>query len=114
MLVLILLGIAFGLFLTPIGLLYTDVSHGLTIITTLWFFLTPVVYPPPTSFPFSLLATLNPVSPILVGIRDMATQGVLLNPISFSVVTIMMLLFLIVTWVIYRLAIPILVERMSA
>jgi lipopolysaccharide transport system permease protein len=114
MLVLILLGITFGLFLTPIGLLYTDVSHGLIIMTTLWFFITPVVYPPPTSFPFSLLATLNPVSPILVGTRDLATQGLLYNPLSFFTVTVLMLLFLVVTWIVYRLAMPILVERMSA
>ena len=113
-LVLVLLGTTFGLLITPIGVLYTDVARGLGLVTGLWFFLTPVVYPPPTSFPFSLLATLNPVSPILVGARDLATQGVLHNPIPFFVVTAGMFVLLAVTWVIYRLAIPILVERMSA
>lgn len=113
-LVLVLLGTTFGLLITPIGVLYTDISQGLTVVTGLWFFITPVVYPPPTSFPFSLLAVLNPVSPILVGVRDLATQGVLHNPIPFFVVTSVMLVTLAVTWVIYRLAVPILVERMSA
>jgi lipopolysaccharide transport system permease protein len=41
--VLILLGLTFGLLLTPLGILYTDITHGLTIITGLWFFITPVV-----------------------------------------------------------------------
>ena len=113
-LVLVLLGTTFGLLVTPIGVLYTDISQGLTVVTGLWFFITPVVYPPPTSFPFSLLAIWNPVSPILVGARDLATQGVLQNPIPFLVVTLLMLMTLAVTWVIYRLAVPILVERMSA
>ncbi len=112
--ILILLGLGIGLFLIPIGLLYTDVSHGLSIITTLWFFVTPAVYPPPTSFPFSLIATINPVSPILVGARDLAVQGVLHNPISFCVVTILAMLFLMVTWIMFRLSMPILIERMSA
>ena len=89
-------------------------AQGLVLVTGLWFFVTPVVYPPPTTFPFSLLAILNPVSPILVGARDLATEGVLHNPIPFFVVTSIMLVVLGVSWVIYRLAIPILVERMSA
>jgi len=113
-LALVLLGTMFGLLITPIGVLYTDIAKGFTVVRGRWFFVTPVVYPPPTSFPFSLLATLNPVSPILVGARDLATQGVLTNPLPFFVVTSIMLLVLVVTWVVYRLAIPILVERMSA
>ncbi len=113
-LVLVLLGTALGLLITPIGVLYTDIAHGLMVVTGLWFFITPVVYPPPVNFPFSLLAVLNPVSPILVGARDLATQGVLHNPVPFFAVTFLMFVVLVVSWVVYRLAIPILVERMSA
>jgi len=113
-LILILLGTTFGLLITPLGILYTDIAQSLTVVTGLWFFATPVVYPPPSSFPFSLLAVLNPVSPILVGARDLATQGVLHNPVLFFSVTLLMLIVLLFTWIVYRLAIPILVERMSA
>ena len=112
-LVLILLGITFGLLLTPIGVLYTDIPNSLMIITTLWFLITPVVYPPPGGFPFSLLATVNPVSPILLGVRDLATKGILLNPGAFFVVTFLMLLVLIITWIVFRLSMTILVERIS-
>ncbi|MCJ7805008.1 ABC transporter permease [Patescibacteria group bacterium] len=111
---LVLLGITFGLLITPIGILYTDIIQGITVITGFWFFITPVVYPPPTNFPFSLLAILNPVSPILVGARDLATQNFLPNPIAFFIITGLMLFTLCVVWIVYRLAIPILVERMSA
>jgi len=111
---LVLLGTMFGLLITPAGVLYTDVARGVSLITGLWFFVTPVVYPSPKNFPFSLLATLNPVSPILVGARDLATEGVLHNPVAFFIVTFIMLVVLMITWVVYRLAIPILVERMSA
>ena len=114
LLILILLGITCGLLLTPIGLLYTDISHGLTIVTTAWFFLTPVVYPLPARLPFSLIAILNPVSSILAGVRDLATAGIVHNPIAFLTVSFLTLFFLIVALIIYRLAMPIVVERISA
>ncbi len=110
-LVLVLLGTTFGLLITPIGVLYTDVARGLGLVTGLWFFLTPVVYPPPTSFPFSLLATLNPVSPILVGARDLATKAVCLNPFHFLWSTLGWLFFPASPWVFFRLATPSLVDR---
>lgn len=113
-LMLILLGILVGLLLTPIGVLYTDISSGLALMTNLWFFATPVVYPPPQSFPFSLLSTLNPVSPLLTGARDLATKGALDNAGAFVIVSLLTLLGLAFAWIVYRLALPILIERMSA
>ncbi len=101
-LILMLLGLTFGLLLTPAGILYTDITQGLTIITGLWFFITPVVYPPPTSFPFSLLTIINPVGPILTGARDLACKGVLNNPIPFFIITFLMFVFLIIAWIIYN------------
>ncbi|HEY9299506.1 MAG TPA: ABC transporter permease, partial [Phormidium sp.] len=44
---LILLGTFIGLLLAPLGMLYQDISKGLTMITGFWLFLTPVVYPVP-------------------------------------------------------------------
>jgi lipopolysaccharide transport system permease protein len=113
-LMLILLGITLGLLLTPIGVLYTDISNALMIGTQLWFFVTPVVYPAPQTFPYSLIATLNPVSPFLIGARDLMTKGVLTNVEIFLVVSILTFMALLVAWVIYRLALPIIIERMSA
>ncbi|HEU0077798.1 MAG TPA: hypothetical protein VFQ76_09145, partial [Longimicrobiaceae bacterium] len=43
---LLLLGFSIGLLLAPVGLLYQDVSRGLVLATGIWFFLTPVIYPP--------------------------------------------------------------------
>jgi lipopolysaccharide transport system permease protein len=113
-LILIFLGLTIGLFLTPIGLLYTDIGYSLTFIIQIWFFLTPVVYPPPKTFPYSLLADLNPVSPILVGARDLATKGFLTNITPFIFVSIFSIMGLFIAWIIYRLALPIIIERMSA
>ncbi len=113
-LILILLGMSIGLFLTPLGVLYTDITQGLTVVTSFWFFLTPVIYPPPQSFPYSLMTTFNPVSPVLMGARDLLTKGVMINIGPFLVVSLLTIITLFITWMIYRLALPILIERMSA
>ncbi len=113
-LLLMLLGFVIGLFLMPLGTLYTDVSSALTAVLGLWFFLTPVIYPPPQRWPYSLLATLNPVSPLLVGARELATQGTLANPVAFGMVATLTLVGFLVVWVLYRVSLPILIERMHA
>ena len=111
---LILLGITIGLFLTPLGMLYTDIASGLPVVVQLWFFLSPVVYPPPQSFPFSLMTTLNPVSPILVGARDLVTKGFITNLYPFLIVSGLTIIALSITWILYRISLPIIIERMSA
>ncbi len=113
-LLLMLLGIVLGLLLTPIGTLYSDITVALNTVTSLWFFVTPVIYPLPDSWPFSLLNVLNPVSPLLTGARDLAINGTLNDPTPFAVVSLLTILVLLFTWIIYRVSIPILVERMSA
>lgn len=113
-LVLILMGMSLGLLLTPLGTLYTDIQSGLMMGTQFLFFVTPVVYPPPQTFPYSLIAVLNPLSPIITGVRDLLTKGVLTNAYPFFVVSGLTILVLFVAWVIYHLALPIIIERMSA
>src|SRR5688572_26172751 len=44
---LIALGTFIGLLLAPLGALYQDVANGLTVVTALWLFITPIVYPVP-------------------------------------------------------------------
>lgn len=113
-LALILLGISIGLLLTPIGTFYTDIATSLPVVSQLWFFVTPVVYPPPSNFPFSLIATLNPVSPLLIAARDLATKGILTNSEQFFITSGLMGLTLLAAWIVYRTALPIMIERMQA
>ncbi len=111
---LILLGMSVGLLLTPIGMLYTDVTTSLPVITQLLFFVTPVIYPPPQTFPLSLIVTLNPVSPLLIAARDLLVTGQLNNPISFAIISGFSVVLLFAAWLIYRIALPIMIERISA
>jgi len=109
-----LLGMCLGLLLTPVGMLYTDITTALPILLQMLFFLTPVVYPPPETFPFSLLSVLNPISPLIIAARDLLTTGTMSNCVSFTIVSVLTLIGVFVAWLIYRLVLPIIIERMSA
>ncbi len=111
---LVVLGTFIGVLLAPLGILYQDVSKGLTLITGFWLFLTPVVYPVPNEGTFGLLVKLNPVTPLLVTARELATTGVISNPLGFWIVSVLSFAGLLLTWVTFRLAMPFVVERVSS
>jgi lipopolysaccharide transport system permease protein len=111
---LIFLGFGVGLFITPLGVLYNDVATSLPVITQLFFFVTPVVYPPPQTFPLSLIVILNPVSPLLIAARDWITTGQINNLPAMLIISGFSLILLFVAWIIYRIALPIIIERISA
>ncbi|MGB3311760.1 MAG: ABC transporter permease [Nodosilinea sp.] len=111
---LVLLGTLVGILLAPIGVLYQDVSKGLNMIMGFWLFLTPVIYPVPTEGAFGMLVALNPVAPLLVTTRELATTGVLTEAMSFWVVSGLTLVGLLLTWIGFRIAMPYVVERVTS
>ncbi len=111
---LILLGTTIGLFLAPLGALYNDVSRMLPLIMTPWLLLTPVIYPVPKQGWFATLVDWNPVTPLLVTTRELATGVNLSNPAGFWFVSAIAFLGLLLAWILYRLAMPFVIERISA
>ena len=109
-----LLGIALGTLLAPIGALYGDVPRALTIVLGLWLFLTPVVYPIPESGPLAVLVTLNPVTPLLVSTRELTALGALSMPLGLAIAVVGSWLALGIAWLVFRLGMPFVVERVSA
>ena len=112
-LALIALGFMIGVLLTPLGLLYKDVSEGLTMATTFWMFVTPVLYPAPKAGVAQLLSSWNPVSPLVIITRDWLTTGVTSQLLPFLCVFGVSIFLLLAGWVIYRLAMPHLIARMG-
>ena len=102
------LGLAFGVFLAPLGLLYDDVSRAIVMVAGFWFFLTPVVY----SAPAGGLLWLNPVTPLLETTRTWLTLAEPAAP-GFLLVSVAAMGLLFVGWVLLRLARPHLVERLG-
>jgi lipopolysaccharide transport system permease protein len=111
---LIFVGVGLGLLLMPVGTLYQDVGRFIALATPFWMILTPVVYMPLQNFPGSILNWLNPASPLLILARDWTLIG---STSNFSVAVfyaITSVWLLIVGLVVYRVSIPVLVERMQA
>lgn len=111
---LIALGIAIGLLLTPLGMLYNDVGRALSFGTQALFFLTPIIYPVPQASWAATLIKLNPVTPLLVSTRDWLTLGQASQLYGFTWVCLISVVLLFVAWVMYRIAMPHLISRMSA
>lgn len=111
---LIALGTCFGLFLAPLGALYQDISKGLTIGLGVWLFFTPVLFPVPQGSTFATIVQLNPVTPLLVTTRELATTGLVSNPTGFWIASGLALVGLLLGWLFYRLSMPFVIERMSA
>jgi lipopolysaccharide transport system permease protein len=107
-------GLAIGVMLVPLGVLYQDVEQALGLVVSLWFFVTPVFYPAPSSYPASLTMLLNPVSPVLDSTRAWILGVPALHLTGFLGVGAGAIVILLAGWVVYRLALPVLIERMSA
>lgn len=110
---LILFGTLCGLALAPLAALYHDVGKTVSILTTGWLLVTPVLYPSPQDGAFAEIVRLNPVTPLVVTARELITTGSVSVPLSFLMVTGCSAIVLLVTWAIFRLAIPFIAERIS-
>lgn len=111
---LIMLGTAIGLFLAPLAGLYQDVSRLLIVAIGMWLFITPVVYPIPTSGTIGKIVRFNPVTPLLVTTRELATTGIISHPQDFWLVSIVTAIGLLLAWIFYRQAMPYVIERISS
>lgn len=111
---LILAGTAFGLLLTPVGLLYTDIGKSLPLLMQFLMYLTPVVFPMPTGGWSAAVFRYNPMTPLILTTRDWLTGFSPEYSGYFLIVNSFVIVLLLAFWVIYRAAMPILIERMSA
>jgi lipopolysaccharide transport system permease protein len=111
---LVLMGTALGLLITPVGLLYSDVGRGLPLLMQFLMFVTPVVFPMPKEGWAAFLFLINPLTPIVLNARNWLAgfPSELFGYYFFVNLAAVGLLF--VVWIVYRLAMPILIERMSA
>ncbi|RKE98002.1 ABC transporter permease [Ichthyenterobacterium magnum] len=110
----ILFGTTLGLFVTPMGLLYKDIGKIITFGMQFLMYVTPVVYAIPKSGMMQSIMTWNPITPIVLTARDLAVG---LSPeylTYFLVVLAVCVPLLFIGLVIYRISIPIIVERLSA
>jgi len=111
---LILAGTGLGLLLTPVGVLYTDIGKSLPLLMQFLMYLTPVVFPMPKGGLAAIVYNLNPLTPLILNTRNWLTGFPSQFFSYFLLVNVFVLVLLLMVWVVYRAAMPILIERMSA
>jgi len=107
-----LTGFAIGLLLTPIGLLINDVARGIGVILPFAMYLTPVIYPTPTTTGyFAFLMQYNPVATLITASRGWLSGQLASVPYEFMSISSITLLFLLIGVLAYRISMPIIIER---
>lgn len=111
---LILVGTAAGLLITPVGMLYSDVGRVIPLLMQFAMFLTPVVFPIPQGGWAATLFALNPLTPVVHNARAWLAGLPVMALDYYLAVMAVAVIVLLLGWAVYRLAMPILIERMSA
>jgi lipopolysaccharide transport system permease protein len=111
---LILTGTAIGLALTPVGVLYGDIGRAIPIVTQFLMYLSPVVIPLAVSGWPETLMNLNPLTPLIINARAWFTGQPTQMALEWGIAVAGSAFLLLAMWAVYRLAMPILIERMSA
>lgn len=114
MLSLILVGTVFGLAITPVGLLYTDVGKAIPLMMQFLMYLTPVVFAMPKEGLPATVFKLNPLSPLILTARDWLTGFTPEYLGYFMAINVIAIILFFVFWIVFHLAMPILIERMGS
>ena len=111
MIVLVFVGVSIGIFLTPFGLMYNDVSRIMSIGFPFFMYITPVVYPLVKGSVFSKLQIFNPISAWLEYSRSLFGSyevNLLSSLILWFLISVILLIFGLI---ILGITLPIIVER---
>ena len=112
-LALVILGTAIGSFLTPIGLLYSDVGRAIGILGQFAMYATPVVYPIATAGMLGWVNRLNPVTYLIESGRATLVGGPFDLVLPALLITAAAFLLLLIGWTIFHITVPRIIERMG-
>jgi lipopolysaccharide transport system permease protein len=111
MIVLVFIGVSIGIFLTPFGLMYNDVSRIINLGLPFFMFITPVVYPLANGNIFSKLQNFNPISAWLEYSRSLFGNYEVNSFAILSFWLFISFILIIFGLIILRITLPIIVER---
>jgi lipopolysaccharide transport system permease protein len=113
-LALLAFGTVVGILLAPLGMLYQDIQQGITVAVAPLMFLTPVLYPASQAGALEPVMRLNPLTPIFEVLRECLFGGIGPYVAEFSIVFAITLVVGVVAWLVFRLSLPMLIERIQA
>ena len=108
-----MMGMALGFLMLPLGSLYTDVTRAVGLALGFGMYLTPVVYPPPTGGITAQIIHYNPLTAFVMTTRDWLTVGH--SDYAFAMLgwTCGAAVLLMFALVVFRVTLPHLIERMG-
>ena len=110
---LVFLTAGLGFFFALLNSITRDISNALGIVVNLGMFVTPVIYPPPETWPLSILINIiNPVSSFVTEFRSLTNSGDITNPGSYILSMIVSILIFLIGWRIFHLMEPKVAERL--
>ena len=109
-----LAGFSIGLILTPLGMLYQDVNRGLAVLLPFFMYLTPTVYPAPRDGVIGLVMKFNPIAAFITQTRNWFIGQPVYDMQFFWIYTFFFILIFLVALVIYRLSMPMIIERIGS
>ena len=109
----VLLGIAIGSFLTPIGLLYTDIGKAIGLLGQFMMYATPVVYPIASEGFLGWVNKVNPVTYLLEVGRSTLVGGSFEHLSMALIITGSAFILLLIGWTIFHITVPRIIERMG-
>jgi len=110
---LLMAGLAVGIFLVPIGGLFQDVGHALGVVASGLVFVTPAAYMPPRAGLLAVITAWNPLTALVMTTRDVILHGSSAYMPTTLILVGVSILALLMSWVAFRLAMPIIIERMG-
>ena len=109
-----LLFISLGMILTPIGVLYNDVNKFIPFLFQLLMYVSPVLYLTPKEGYMEKIININPLSYIIIDIRNSLTGMPIENWFFLLAIFIFTIILALFSLIVYRVSMPILTERMSS
>jgi lipopolysaccharide transport system permease protein len=109
----VLLGVAIGSFLTPIGMLYTDIARAIGLLGQFAMYATPVVYPVATSGFLGEVNRFNPVTYLIEVGRATLVGGSFQHLPMVLIISGCAFVLLLIGWTIFHITVPRIIERMG-
>lgn len=110
----IFFGTTIGLFITPLGMLYNDISKIVNLGFGFLMYASPVIYVIPKDGFLKTAMEMNPLTPLILVTRNVMTGQSLDYLFYYFVVLIGCIPLFFLGLIFYRISIPIIVERISA
>ncbi|QDO93675.1 ABC transporter permease [Formosa sediminum] len=107
-------GFTIGLLLMPVGMMYGDISRMIPFSMQFLMYLTPVIYPMPTSGKLVFFNKINPFTYLIETARNLLSAQPVSNlGLTFSILAIAFIV-LCLGVIVYRFIMPIIIERVGS